>query len=187
VSTTPFVGLYPCSGSEYLGQESPRALALKDVGVDAYQAQVDDNLTVFHIVLCYGTVDNVDKCVDNRSLAVCAGDNMWGRVMQKIKPGMDSGRCSAMSSALLLGVKAFAAINRTIVARFEGYLGGYAAFGTNGFVHFPRGPGVAAIPAASARITTFAATGGFVFKTLFGVEFLFAGREDEIASAVFAL
>jgi hypothetical protein len=88
---------------------------------------------------------------------------------------------------LFFGVEAFAAVYGTIIARFEGYLSGYAAFGTNGFVHFPRGPGVAAFPAASPGFATFTATGGFVFKTLFGVEFLFAGREDEITSAVLAL
>jgi hypothetical protein len=105
----------------------------------------------------------------------------------KKSPEINPGVVRQLLSALFFGGKAFAAVNRTIIARFEGYLGGYAALGTDGFVHFPGCPGVAAFPAAPTCIAAVTAAGRFVLEALFGIEFLLSGRKDEVSPAVFAL
>lgn len=137
-------------------------------------------------------VDTVDKCVDKPDFqGVCLGITLGviGAAFALNKKARTEVRaCSAYRlSGGLFGGKAVTAIDRTIVARLERYLGGHSALGAYGFVHFALArPGVA-IPTAPASIPAVATAGRFVFKAFFSVEFLLSGRENEVSSAVFAL
>jgi len=76
--------------------------------------------------------------------------------------------------------KAVAAINWSAFCRPEGDLGFGAALGTDSGMHFPIGPFT---PPAG---TALGATARLVGEPLFGIEFLFPCREDELCSAIAA-
>ena len=117
------------------------------------------------------------------------------RLPQNKKPGKETGRCLRIKILLLVlhfllssSIKAVAAIYRSVIARFKRYLGYYAALRTYRFMHFTLGCAIfTAIAAAASGVAAFTATCRLVFKTLFGVELLFACSKNEILPALFAL
>jgi hypothetical protein len=81
------------------------------------------------------------------------------------------------------GGKALAAVYGTILSRLEGNLSGLSAFGADGIMHLARTAGSAAgLPGLTAGL----AAGGLVLESLFGVEFLFTGGENELSTTVLA-
>ena len=88
-----------------------------------------------------------------------------------------------LGSGLL--TEAVAAVDRTIVARFEGNLAGLATLRADRVEHGPSAAAVAGI-LLLARGSAILAALRFVGKTFFGEEFLLAGSEGEILSAIFA-
>ncbi len=81
------------------------------------------------------------------------------------------------------GGVALAAVNGAVFPRLEGNLGGLPAFGADGIKHLTRTAGSAAgFPGLTAGL----AAGGLVLESLFGVEFLFTGGENELSTAVLA-
>lgn len=88
-----------------------------------------------------------------------------------------------VETQFLLLSEAIAAIDRTIAARFERNLARFAALCTDRIVH-------RAVSAAGGVAFTRVAAGPaalrLVCKALFGVEFLLAGSEGELLTAIFA-
>ena len=79
--------------------------------------------------------------------------------------------------------EALAAIHRAIFARNKRNLSGLSAFSADGIMHLARTAGSAAgLPCLTASL----AAGGLVLESLFGIEFLFTGSENELSATVFA-
>jgi len=78
--------------------------------------------------------------------------------------------------------KAFAAIDGLVVLGLEGNAGLAAASGAGANEHF-----ALTLTGIALGIAAGLATLGFVLETLFGVEFLLTGGENEFLAAVFAL
>jgi hypothetical protein len=79
--------------------------------------------------------------------------------------------------------KAFAAVYGTVLSGLEGNLSGLSAFCANRIMHFTRSAGSAA---GLASLAAGLAAGGLVLESLFGIEFLFTGSENELSATVFA-
>ena len=88
--------------------------------------------------------------------------------------------CFCRCGCLLL-CEAFAAVNRSVFAGLEGNLCDAAAFVTGSFEPF-----AFAAAGVFACITASLAALGFIYETLFSVEFLFACCEYEFFAAFFA-
>ena len=81
------------------------------------------------------------------------------------------------------GGKALAAVYGTILSRLEGNLSGLSAFGADGIMHLAR---TAGSTAGFTGLTASLAAGGLILESLFGIEFLFTGSENELSATVFA-
>ena len=81
------------------------------------------------------------------------------------------------------GGKALAAVDGAVFLRLEGNLGGLSAFSANSVEHLTRSAGSTA---GLTRLTAGLAAGGLVLESLFGIEFLFTGSENELSATVFA-
>ena len=81
------------------------------------------------------------------------------------------------------GGKALTAVYGTVFLRLERNLGGLSAFRANSVVHLTRSAGSTA---GLTRLTAGLAAGGLVLESLFGIEFLFTGSENELSATVFA-
>lgn len=102
---------------------------------------------------------------------------------KKVRPER---RTQKADDYLSSGCKAVAAIDRAIVFGLEGYLGGFAAAGTDHVEHFS----VSAIGSAASGVLAgiparFAAL-GFIGEAFFCIKFLFGSCEKEFGAAVFA-
>ena len=77
------------------------------------------------------------------------------------------------------GGEALAAVYGTVLLRLERNLGGFSAFRANGVKHLTRSAGsTVGLP----RLTAGLAAGGLVLESLFGIEFLFTGSENELSA-----
>ena len=81
------------------------------------------------------------------------------------------------------GREALTAEYGPILLRLERNLGGLSAFRANSVVHLTRSAGSTA---GLTRLTAGLAAGGLVLESLFGIEFLFTGSENELSATVFA-
>ena len=88
--------------------------------------------------------------------------------------------CLRLSAA---GGKALAAVYGTVLFGLEGNLSGLSAFCANSVVHLTRSAGSTA---CLTGLTAGLAAGGLVLESLFGIEFLFTGSENELSATVFA-
>jgi hypothetical protein len=79
---------------------------------------------------------------------------------------------------------ALAAVDRAIIPGLERYLGGLAAFSANSVEHFTGATGSRA--AGLTCLTARLAPSRLILEALLGIEFLFAGSENEFIAAVFA-
>ena len=85
---------------------------------------------------------------------------------------------------LTLRFEAVAAVHRTISAGLERNLGFASAAVADYGVHLPGSAAVAVL--GLAGVAAGFAPAGLILEALFGVEFLFAGRENKFVSAVTA-
>jgi hypothetical protein len=81
-----------------------------------------------------------------------------------------------------LFAKAFAAIDRAVVAGLERNLAGFSALGADGFKHFS----LSSTRVGFTGVTAGLATLRFIGESFFGIELLFVGRKDEFCSAFLA-
>jgi hypothetical protein len=80
------------------------------------------------------------------------------------------------------GSKALAAVYGPVLLRLKRNLGRFSAFCANSVKHLARTGGTAGL----ASLTAGLAAGGLVLESLFGIEFLFTGSENELSATVFA-
>ena len=92
----------------------------------------------------------------------------------------DLSLCLRLSAA---SGKALAAVYGTVLFGLEGNLSGLSAFCANSVVHLTRSAGSTA---CLTGLTAGLAAGGLVLESLFGIEFLFTGSENELSATVFA-
>ena len=81
------------------------------------------------------------------------------------------------------GGEALAAVYGTVFLRLERNLSRLSAFRANSVIHLTRSAGSTA---GLTRLTAGLAAGGLVLESLFGIEFLFTGSENELSATVFA-
>ena len=81
------------------------------------------------------------------------------------------------------GGEALAAVYGTVLLGFERNLGGLSAFRADSVKHLTRRT---CSTAGLASLTAGLASGGLVLESLFGIEFLFTGSENELSATVFA-
>ena len=93
------------------------------------------------------------------------------------------GLFSVLLSLSAAGSEALAAVYGAVLLRLERNLGGLSAFRTDGIIHLA---GCAGSAAGLASLTAGLATGRLVLESLFGIELLFTGGENELSAAVFA-
>lgn len=84
-----------------------------------------------------------------------------------------------------LPLEAFLAINRSTFHRTEWDLSFSSTLCANCSKHFTRSPVASAAVVATVG-TAIPAAFGFIFKTLFGKEFLFTSCENELLTAILA-
>ena len=101
----------------------------------------------------------------------------------KEKPGSFSLPGFLFCGLSAAGGKALAAVYGAVFLRLERNLGGLSAFRANSVVHLTRSAGSTA---GLTRLTAGLAAGGLVLESLFGIEFLFTGSENELSATVFA-
>ena len=80
------------------------------------------------------------------------------------------------------GGKALAAVYGAVLLGFKRNLSGLSAFRADSVKHLPRAGSTAGL----AGLTAGLAAGRFVLESLFGIEFLFTGSENELSATVFA-
>ena len=81
------------------------------------------------------------------------------------------------------GGKALAAVYGAVLLGFKRNLSGLSAFRADSVKHLTRSAGSTA---GLTRLTAGLAAGGLVLESLFGIEFLFTGSENELSATVFA-
>jgi len=101
----------------------------------------------------------------------------------KIPEEASSGIFFALRILSAAGGEALAAVYGTILFRLEGNLSGLSAFRANSVIHLTRSAGSTV---GLARLAAGLAAGRLVLESLFGIEFLFTGSENELSATVFA-
>lgn len=111
-----------------------------------------------------------------------------GQNKTRIAPGdkQDRGLLLLFPLGTPAGLKAFTAVNGTIIARLKGHLCDSAALGAHRFIHLPRRLILAPVTGAFPGHTAFTAAGRFIFKPLLRIEGLFTRREHKFLPTLLA-
>ena len=116
---------------------------------------------------------------NKKAFPFCGGNAFVG--FNSLPIDLRGARDKGEKLVVLVILETSAAIDGAVVSRYEGNLGGRTALGTDCVIHFALGvTGVLAVAAAVL------AADGLILETLFRIKLLFARREYEFRTTIFA-
>ncbi len=89
-----------------------------------------------------------------------------------------------LAASQSLGLIALPAVHRPILARLKRHLGGLAAAGANGIVHYPRGSPRSSALGLFPCLSAFAAARRLIGKTFLRIKLLLTGGKHKLLAAI---